>query len=199
MSLKILSVDDHPVIMMGIKVLLEADDFAHVIECGDYRQIGMLIEKHAPDAVLIDMHMPRFDLERDFRQIKKKHPNEIYIAYSADEDLGVIERCRDLGFRGYILKTTDFSATRREIAAIMEGQQIFPDLKSQPLKTLVPFSDSQMEILRLLASGHKNKEIAAILGIQDVTVDYHKRKIKDALAAQTSAEAVALAKANGWI
>lgn len=50
-----------------------------------------------------------------------------------------------------------------------------------------------------MASGHKNREIAEILGVRDVTIDYHKRKIKDTLAAKSSAESVAIAKANGWI
>ncbi len=198
MPLKIVIIDDHPVIVIGVKALLEIDGFAQVIECPDHRHAAMVIEKHGPDAVLMDMHMPRFDLERDFRALKRKFPDEVYIAYSADEDAMVIERCRDLGFRGYILKTTDFEATKDEIVAIMNGKAVFPDASTAPRRH-VPFTSAQLEILRLMASGHKNKEIAKILGIRGVTVEYHKKNIKNIIAAQTSAEAVAVAKSNGWI
>lgn len=199
MPVKVLAVDDHPVIMMGIKALFEADNYATVTECPDFRHITNLIEKLEPDIILIDMHMPRFDLERDFRLIQKRHPDEIYVAYTADEDTAIIRRCRELGFSGYILKSSHFETTKREIAAILAGKKLFPDLEGAAGRTLSPFSDSQLDILRLMASGHKNREIAEILGIRDVTVDYHKRKIKDTLEAKSSTESVAIAKAKGWI
>ena len=199
MPLKVLAVDDHPAIMMGIKALLEADNFALVIACPDFRHISNVIEKHEPDVVLIDMHMPRFDLERDFRLIKKNHPDEVYVAYTADEDYATIRRCRELGFRGYIFKSAHFETTKRGIEAVIAGKELFPDLATETGDTQMPFGESQLEILRLMASGHKNKEIAEILGIRGVTVDYHKRKIKDALSANSSTEAVAIAKAKGWI
>lgn len=197
--LKVLAVDDHPVIMMGVKALLEADNYATVVECPDFRNLSNLIAKHSPDTILIDMHMPRFDLERDFRLLKKRHPDEIYIAYTADEDPATIRRCRELGFSGYILKSSHFETTKREIDAILAGKELFPDIGSGQARTLLPLSDSQLEILRLMASGHKNREIAEILGVQDVTVDYHKRRIKDILSVKSSLEAIALAKTQGWI
>jgi len=197
--LKVLAVDDHPVIMMGVKALLEADNYATVVECPDFRNLSNLIAKHSPDTILIDMHMPRFDLERDFRLLKKRHPDEIYIAYTADEDPATIRRCRELGFSGYILKSSHFETTKREIDAILAGKELFPDIAPGQARTLLPLSDSQLEILRLMASGHKNREIAEILGVQDVTIDYHKRRIKDILSVKSSLEAIAFAKTQGWI
>lgn len=131
--------------------------------------------------------------------MRKRNPEEIFVAYTADEDPAVIARCRSLGFSGYILKSADFNVTRRRIEAILAGQKIFPDAPENSAGQLSPFSDSQIDVLRLMASGHKNREIAEILGVRDVTIDYHKRKIKDTLAAKSSAESVAIAKANGWI
>lgn len=122
MALRIVAVDDHPAIIMGLKALLERDNFAELIECPDFRQVSAIIEKREPDLVLIDMHMPRFDLERDFRLMRKRNPEEIFVAYTADEDPAVIARCRSLGFSGYILKSADFNVTRRRIEAILAGQ-----------------------------------------------------------------------------
>jgi len=75
---RILVVDDHPVVHLGIKALLETERFATIIECPDFRKINLLIGKHRPDAILLDMHMPRFAIERDFRIILRQHPDEIF-------------------------------------------------------------------------------------------------------------------------
>jgi len=196
---RILVVDDHPVVHLGIKALLETERFATIIECPDFRKINLLIEKHRPDAILLDMHMPRFAIERDFRIILRQHPDEIYIAYSADEGTDLVERCRQLGFRGYLLKSTHFETVKNQILAILAGKKIFPEQTATPAGRSAPFSEAQLDILRLMASGMKNHDIAIALGVQDVTVNYHKRNIKNILAANTSVEAVILAKQHGWI
>lgn len=159
----------------------------------------MLIEKHEPDAVLLDLYMPKFELERDFRLLRKKHPEEIFIAYTADEDANLVERCRALGFSGYIFKTRGFLAIRQDIENILNGARVFPQVDQISSTDTCGLTEMQREIIRLMASGCKNAEIAKLLNIREATVDYHKRILKDTLGANTSAEVVAIAKARACI
>jgi DNA-binding NarL/FixJ family response regulator len=198
-TLIILIVDDHPVITFGVKALFEADGFAQVIECSDYRQTGMMIEKHSPDAVLFDLNMPKLNLERDFRHIKRKNPDILFIAYTADVDAGSVSRCRSLGFSGFIAKSNNFLATKNSILAVIDGREVFPEIAGSNGGPDIPLTGTQLNILRLLAAGHKNTEVAEIMGIRAVTVDYHKKNIRALLEANTSAEAVAIAKSRAWI
>jgi two-component system, NarL family, response regulator len=198
-GLIILIVDDHPVITFGVKALFEADGFAEVIECSDYRQTSMMLEKHSPDAVLFDLNMPRLNLERDFRHIKRKHPDYLFIAYTADIDEGTILRCKSLGFSGFIAKSNNFLATKNSILAVIDGKEVFPETSGPEDSPDIPLTGTQLNILRLLAAGHKNNEVAEIMGIRGVTVDYHKKNIRTLLEANTSAETIAIGKANGWI
>jgi len=200
--LKILIIDDHPFLTFGVKAQFEAAGFADVTECNDYRKVSMQLEKDEPDAVLFDLHMPNFVLERDFRNIKRKHLDILFIAYTADNDDALVRRCRSMGFSGYLLKSESIAALTDKIRAIIDGKEFFPE-PSQPSAAVVNkhsiLTGTQLNVLKLTAEGHKNAEIATALGIREATVDYHKRNIKNILGANTSAEAVAIGRDAGWI
>lgn len=198
-SLSLLIVDDHPVIVEGLKALFTAEETALVFSCMDYRQTSAAIEQHQPDAVLFDLNMPKMNLERDFGHLRQKYPYVFFIAYTADSDDYTVSRCRRLGFNGFISKQEQFSRVRDSVVAIVNGRNIFPEFKPSPGSLAVPLTGAQLNVLRLIAQGQKTKEIAEALGIRDVTVDYHKRNIKEILKASTTAEAVAVAKNNRWI
>lgn len=201
-ELKILIIDDHPFLTFGVKAQFEAAGFAEVTECNDYRKVTMELEKNEPDAVLFDLHMPNFVLERDFRNIKRKHLDTLFIAYTADEDDSLVRRCRSMGFSGYLVKSESVASLTEKIRAIIDGKEFFPESKraiqANEIKSS-PLTGTQLNVLKLTAEGHKNAEIAVALGIREATVDYHKRNIKDILNANTSAAAVAIGREAGWI
>ena len=78
--------DDHPVMTFGVRAIFEESNYSEVIECNDFRLVSQKIERHAPDLILFDLHMPMMSLERDFQNLHRKHPSEIFVAYTADYD-----------------------------------------------------------------------------------------------------------------
>jgi DNA-binding NarL/FixJ family response regulator len=198
-SLCILVVDDHPVITEGIRALFETDELSHVSSLEDFRRAAAFISEHEPDAVLFDLTVPNFQLDRDFTHIRDKFPETIFIAYTADASDTTIARCRRLGFNGFIGKGESFASVRGKVLAIILGEEIFPEIRPQETARDTPLTEIHKNILLLLANGAKTDEIAKSLGIRSVTVDYHKRNIKAILRASTTAEAVAIASQNGWI
>lgn len=171
----------------GVRAIFEESDFSEVIECNDYRLVSQKIEKHAPDIV------------RDFQNLHRKHPSDIFVAYTADFDTTLIARCKSLGFRGYLLKAENVEALKRKIKAILDGGTVFPDVEGGTSGVPATLTAMQINVLKLMAAGYKNGEIAKALGISEATVDYHKRNIKETLGSNTSAESVAIGKVNGWL
>lgn len=198
-KLCILVVDDHPVITEGIRALFETDDLSHVSSLEDFRRAAAFISEHEPDAVLFDLTMPNFQLDRDFTHLRDKFPETIFIAYTADASDTTIARCRRLGFNGFIGKGESFASVRAKVLAIILGDEVFPENKVPGATKDTPLTEMHQSILRLLANGAKTDEIADSLGIRAVTINYHKRNIKAILRASTTAEAVAIASQHGWI
>lgn len=191
--------DDHPVMTFGVRAIFEESNYSEVIECNDFRLVSQKIERHAPDLILFDLHMPMMSLERDFQNLHRKHPSEIFVAYTADYDTTLIARCKGLGFRGYLLKAENVETFKRKIDSIRGGDTVFPDCEGGTSGVPATLTPMQISVLKLMAAGYKNSEIAKALGISEATVDYHKRNIKEALGSNTSAESVAIGKANGWL
>ena len=183
----------------GIRAVFEAAGFAEVLECHDFRKVSMNIEKFDPDVILFDLHMPGMNLDRDFFHLKRKHADQIFIAYTADFDPGMINNCRKLGFRGYLLKGESIETMQKKILSILDGSTIFPETTPETPRTASMLTEMQVQVLKLMAADYKNGDIAKALKISEATVDYHKRNIKNILAANTSVEAVILAKQHGWI
>lgn len=104
-----------------------------------------------------------------------------------------------MGFRGYLLKAENVEVLKRKIKAILAGESIFPDIEGGTAGVPAALTAMQINVLKLMAAGYKNGEIAKALGISEATVDYHKRNIKETLGSNTSAESVAIGKANGWL
>ncbi len=183
----------------GVRAIFQESGFSEVIECNDFRMVSQKIEKYAPDIVLFDLHMPMMNLERDFQHLHSKHPRDIFVAYTADFDATLISRCKSLGFRGYLLKAENVEALKRKIKTILAGGSVFPDTDGGTGGMPAALTPMQVNVLKLMAAGYKNGEIAKSLGISEATVDYHKRNIKETLGSNTSAESVAIGKANGWL
>lgn len=198
-SLCILVVDDHPVITEGLRALFEKDNLSHVSSLDDFRRAAAFIATHEPDAVLFDLIMPNFQLDRDFAHLREKFPETTFIAYTADATETTITRCRRLGFNGFIGKGESFASVRAKVLAMIEGVSLFPEVESAGAAKNTPLTEMQQNILRLLAQGAKTDAITKSLGVRAVTIDYHKRNIKAILRASTTAEAVAIASQNRWI
>lgn len=212
--IRVALVDDQTLIRQGIRSLLElTGDIVVVAEAGDGVEALEMIARARPDLVLLDLRMPRkggVDVLRELRSADALPPTIVLTTF--DDDEALLEAVR-AGARGYLLK--DVSLERltgaiREVAA--GGSIIRPALTERVLRGLEhvrrdfdalsppdPLTRREVEILRLVAGGYSNREIAAALGTAEGTVKNHTSSILSKLGVRDRTRAVLKALELGYI
>lgn len=188
MSKKLLIVDDHEVIRLGLRQLLENTDIDVVGEAGSATEALTAVQETNPDAVLLDIRMEGGDGLNALGRLKLDYPDLPIVLFSAYDNPTYIARAVALGAAGYVLKSapsdrliealrTAFageSAWTREELRRVTGALATPRL-SQDIE--VPLTQRESEVLRQMALGLTNKEIAKMLGISYETVKEHVQHI----------------------
>lgn len=188
MSKKLLMVDDHEVIRTGIRVLLQETEFEVHQEACSAAEALAAIEKEVPDIVLLDIRMEGGDGLNCLGRIKLDHPDLPILLYSAYDNPTYIARAVAMGASGYVLKSdsrerliealtvavSGQSAWRKEELRRVTGALATPRL-NQDIE--VPLTQRESEVLRQMALGLTNKEIAKLLGISYETVKEHVQHI----------------------
>ncbi|MCX5998751.1 MAG: response regulator transcription factor [Chloroflexi bacterium] len=214
MTTRILLVDDHPMIREGIRHLLAREgDFQVVGEAGDGEEAIRLAEEHLPDVILMDVGMPKIGGLEVTKHIKARHPSIAVLVLTVhDEDeyvMGLIQA----GAAGYILKSTYGEELVHAIRAVRSGHLVLhphvaqgllrrcATLPPRPSKTDRPeqLTAREYEVLRLVATGMSNKDIARTLGIGVRTVKGHLISIFGKMGIGSRTEAVLSALKNGMI
>jgi two-component system, NarL family, response regulator LiaR len=185
MTIRILLADDHAVVRQGLKMFLELDaDLEVVGEAENGEQAVRLASSLNPDVVLMDLLMPVMDGILATRTIRKETPDtEVIALTSVLEDASVMGAMR-AGAIGYLLKDTKADELCRAIKAAAAGQvQLSPQAAARLMREVqLPDSPEKLteretDVLRLLALGRANKEIALELGIGEKTVKTHVSSI----------------------
>ncbi len=201
---RILIVDDHPVVREGLSGMLATqDDFLVVAEACDGLEAVDLSARHQPDVVLMDLEMPNMDGAEAIRQIRERQPQARVIVITAyDTDERIISAVQ-AGARGYLLKGAPRDELFRAVRVAQAGQSLLHPVVAGKLMDRVqsigreplvePLSDREIEVLNLVANGLRNKEIAAQLVITERTVKFHVSEILQKLGAGTRTEAVRIA------
>lgn len=188
MSKKVLIVDDHEVIRMGLRVLFENTDIEIAAEASTASEALEAIGTANPDVVLLDIRMEGGDGLNALGRLKLDHPDLPVILFSAYDNPTYIARAVALGASGYVLKSapperliealrtalSGESAWTREELRRVTGALATPRL-SQDIE--VPLTQRESEVLRQMALGLTNKEIAKMLGISYETVKEHVQHI----------------------
>jgi DNA-binding NarL/FixJ family response regulator len=188
MSIKILVADDHEVVRSGLKSLLHGTDLKIVAEAPTGEAALRLTLKHNPDVVLLDVRMPDGDGLTALGRIKLDRPHQAILMWSAFDNPTYVARAVALGANGYIIKsaskeklieairtvaTGETTWTREELRRVT-GALATPRLSAD---VEVPLTQRESEVLRQLASGATNKEIALALHISYETVKEHVQHI----------------------
>lgn len=188
MTISIVIADDHEVVRAGLKTLLNGTDIQVVAEAADGNNAFKLANKHRPDLMLLDVRMPECDGLNCLARIKLDLPNVPVIMFSAFDNPTYVARAVALGAAGYLLK----SASREEIITAIRtaagGETIWSrDELRRVTGALaaprngtngdVPLTKREGEVLKQLAFGLTNKEIAQSLGISYETVKEHVQHI----------------------
>jgi NarL family two-component system response regulator YdfI len=209
--IRILITDDHIIVREGLRLILEtADGFEVVGEAADGAECLRLMPDLAPDVVLMDLQMPGMDGITAINYLRREHPETaIVILTTFNEDELMLQGLK-AGARGYLLKDTDRQTLLDTITAAARGETLLqPEILNRVLALQQthaaapatrnedsPLTARELEVLRAVALGERNKEIAYKLGISERTVKAHLTSIYNKFGVDSRAAAVAIATQN---
>jgi two-component system response regulator NreC len=200
-TVKVLIVDDHPVVRSGIRLLLgQEPDIEPVGEAGSAREAIFEARSVKPDVILMDVVMPDGNGLDAIPTLLHEHPEAKILVLSMQDDPHYVREAFDAGAKGYVLKE---AADVEVVAAVREvargGRYVHPELGARLIAADAaaakkaeqdPLSDREREVLRLLALGHTNQEIAQQLYISVRTAETHRAHIMQKLRLSNRAELV---------
>ena len=186
MAIRVLLVDDHEVVRRGLKSLFEGTDIHVVAEAANGQDALKLIKEKRLDLVLLDVRMPDMDGLNVLGRIKLDHPDMPVLMLSTYDNPTYVARAVALGAAGYVLKDAERSKLLDSIRGAASGQAVWTReelrrvtgaLTTPRLNAEVPLTQRESEVLKQLALGLTNKEIAQALHISYETVKEHVQHI----------------------
>jgi two-component system, NarL family, response regulator LiaR len=207
MAIRVLITDDHSVVRQGLRMFLELDPELEIAgEAANGAEAIAMARELQPDVVLMDLLMPVMDGITAISTIRRELPGiEVVALTSVLEDASVVGAVR-AGAIGYLLKDTNADELRRAVKAAAGGQvQLSPEATTRLMREVrapegpEPLTERETDVLRLLADGQANKEIARNLSIGEKTVKTHVSNILAKLGVQSRTQAVLQAMRSGII
>ncbi|MBE3071502.1 MAG: response regulator transcription factor [Acidobacteria bacterium] len=213
-KIRILIADDHAIVREGIRALLHlSDDMEVVGEAADGREAVELCRQLSPDIVLMDIAMPGLGGLEATLEIRKENPDVRILVLSQYEDREYVRRFLKAGVSGYVLKKAAGSDLTAGIRAAFRGGLVLdpavarealedqeaagtPGGGADPYETL---TDREKQVLKLVAEGHSNKEVAALLDISVKTAMSHRERIMQKLALHNRTDLIKFALRLGVI
>jgi two-component system, NarL family, response regulator NreC len=208
--IKVVLVDDHAVVRSGLRLLLDAEDDMEVVgEAGNAKDAVFRARALKPDVILLDVVMPGESGIEALPRLLRESPATNVLVLSMQDDPSYVREAFAAGASGYVLKEAvdeEVVSAVREIAS--GGRYVHPALGARMIAAEAeeraaaeadPLSDREREILRLLALGHTNQEIARELYISVRTAESHRAHIMQKLRLSTRAELVRYALSHGLL
>lgn len=212
---RILLADDHAVLRAGLRLLIEAQaDMTCVGEAGDGVELLAQAERFQPDLVLLDLSMPRLGGLAALPEIRRRAPSARILVLTMHADDEYLRQCLKGGAAGYVLKQAADQELLLAIRAVMRGEvYIHPAMTRALLDDLVgrsrdqaaapraedALSEREAEVIKQVARGHTNQEIADRLGLSVKTVETYRARAMEKLGLANRAALVRYALEKGWL
>lgn len=210
--IRVLVCDDHSIVREGLKAVLEDGEFTVVGEASDGHQVVDVARRVRPDVILMDLQMPEMGGIEAAKLVAAELPKVKILALTTFADERLVVDCLRVGVHGYVIKDVDKHELKRHIRAVYRGEAIIDPKVTGVLMARVrtgtgsgaermdvPLSPQQLTILKLVAQGHSNREIAEQLGLSENTVKGHVAEILHRLGVKNRVEAAILASDKGWL
>jgi DNA-binding NarL/FixJ family response regulator len=210
--IRILLVDDHPVVRYGVKHILDAEPDIEVVgELDGMRGIDDALRTLQPDVVLLDLELGDMQGVEALRQLREIAPELKVIVYTSHDEEEYIIQAAELAFDGYLLKGSPKEEIVGAVRSVFEGGSAIESAVAAKLMShmnkrstkakqpVIEFSKREKQVLELLAAGKTNRDIGAALFISESTVKFHVHAILSKLDASNRTEAVSMAVKQGVI
>ena len=201
--IRVLVVDDHPIMRVGIAAIIDATtDMATIAQAGSGEEALELYEKHLPDLTLMDLRLPGMSGVETIRTVISRHRDAKFVVlttYEGDED---IHQALEAGARSYLIKGMPHQDLVSGLRRVHAGGRFLPAPVSRTLNARLPnsaLSAREREVLNLIAKGKSNKDIASELGITESTVKCHVSVILMRLNVDDRTQAVITALQRGLV
>lgn len=204
--IKVLIADNHPIIRMGVRTVLEsANGFEMVDDVATTEELFEKLKNVSPDVVMLEMDIPEMNGIAALRIIKKEYPNVKVLMYSGQsEDVYALSAIRAGAF-GYLSKASDVDYIISAVKKVSEGSMFitnelaqrlaFDEGTKKPRRFFRKLSTREIEVLKLLASGKRNKEVAQGLNLNEKTVSTYKARLMKKLNVDNMVDLLQQAKA----
>lgn len=211
MLINILLADDHRMVREGLKQLLDFEKELKVIgEAGDGYECLNLTNKLKPDIVLLDLNMPNLDGLQVLEIMKQQKMDCKIIILTIHKEIDYLVKALDVGCEGYVLKDSDFDTLKNAIISVYNGDTyIVPTLTPMLNASLAErdvlrdklneLTKREIEVLKMIAGGALNKEIAATLNISERTVKNHVSNIFKKINVSDRTQAAVFAIKNNLV
>lgn len=208
MKRKVLIVDDHPVVVLALKIILEQSGFEVIAETNNGVDALKLMKALSPDAVILDIGIPQLDglevIERS-RKLSKCPPILVLTAQPSEH---FISRCIQAGASGFVSKQKDMNEVTGALKAIITGHSYLPIISNNNMisksnqdeaELVKKLSTREMVVLQHLAIGLSNKEIAERMLLSNKTISTYKTRLLDKLNAKNLVDIIEIAKRQSLI
>ncbi|WP_330270252.1 response regulator transcription factor [Lentzea sp. NBC_00516] len=200
--IRVLLVDDHPVVRFGLRTILEAqEDLTIVGECGSGSEAVRLASELQPDVVLMDLKMPGMDGATATAQVVASTSSRVVVLTTFDTD-GDILRAIEAGATAYLLKDAPSEELISAVRAASRGQTVLASPVATKLVSAVQrpgLSAREAEVLGLVAGGLSNGAISQALNVSEATVKSHLLHVFTKLDVSDRTAAVTVAMSRGWL
>ncbi len=206
--------EDHAILREGLRSLLSSDPGLQVVaEARDGHEAIAVVEKHRPDLILLDLSMPRMNGMDAIGEISRRFPETRILVLTVHKTEEYIQAALQAGASGYVLKDAAYAELIHAIRSILDGKPFLsPEVSQKVIEGYLEgkktgevttvwdtLTQREREILKMIAEGHKNKEIADFLCISPKTVEKHRANLMKKLDLHSASEMTVFAMRKGLI
>jgi len=198
--LTVVVADDHAVVRAGVRLILEGDPACEVVgEASDIASAIRAVEAHRPSVLLLDLHMPDGLSLDALPAIQAASPETAIVALTMQEGPGFASRALAAGAQGYVLKEAVETELVGALRAVTAGSRYLDPRVGAVLAETLPLSGREQAVLRLLALGHTNAQVALRLSFSERTIEACRAQIRQKLGISDRADLTEYAHSHGLL